>query len=85
MYPVTAQDEILRRIKALDGEEADLRREAGHLLAGAARAEAKAESVAVLRRQFEFAFTQLGGEFPRATEVPVPVRKSSGRLIASLG
>lgn len=30
MYPVTAQDEILRRIKAPDGEEADLRREAGH-------------------------------------------------------
>lgn len=82
--PVTAQDELLRRIKALDQEEANHHREAGRLLAEAAKWEAKAEAAAVLRRQFEFAFTQLGGEFPREAAVPVPV-KSAGRLIASLG
>lgn len=80
----TAQAEILKRIKALDAEEDTYRRRAGNLLAEAGRAEAHAEALATVRRQFEYAFTQLGGEFPESTAVEVPVRRS-GRLIGQLG
>lgn len=83
VYPVTAQDEILRRIQALDREEGDLRRQATALLGQAARREAEAEAKAVLRRQYEYAFQQLGGELA-APVVPVPGKKS-GHLVASLG
>lgn len=58
----TAQDEILKRIKALDLEESDHRRRAGNLLAEAARAEAKAEALATVRRQYELAMKVLNGE-----------------------
>lgn len=81
----TAQQEILRKIKNLDFDESNLRRKAEHLRTEAARADAEAESVAVLRRQYEFAFVQLGGEFPQtSTAVEVPVRHA-GRLIGRLG
>lgn len=79
----TAQAEILKRIKALDAEEDTCRRRAGGLLAEAARAEAKAEALASVRRQYEFVFTQLGGELPKPP-VEVPVNRS-GRLIGQLG
>lgn len=81
----TAQQEILRRIKSLDMEESNLRRRAGNMRAEAARADAEAEALAVLRRQYEFAFVQLGGEFPGSTAVDIPVKRSSGRLIGTLG
>lgn len=84
VYPVTAQDELLLRIKALDREEASHRREAGRLIAEAATWEAKAEAVAVLRMQFEYAFTQLGGEFPKPSGTPVPM-KPAARVVAALG
>lgn len=81
----TAQQEILRRIKSLDFEESNLRRRAGNMRAEAARADAEAEALAVLRRQYEFAFVQLGGEFPQpASAVAVPVNRG-GRLIGTLG
>lgn len=82
-HPVTAQDEMLKRIQFLDREEGNLRRRAGNLLAEAARTEAEAEAKAVLRRQYEYAFQQLGGELA-APVVPVPGKKS-GHLVASLG
>lgn len=81
----TAQAEILKRIKALDAEEDTYRRKAGNLLAEAARAEAKADALATVRRQYEFAYTQLGGEVPQpSTAVEIPVNRS-GRLIGQLG
>lgn len=82
-HPVTAQDELLKRIRSLDQEESYLRRRAGNLHAEAARTEAEAEATAVLRRQFEFAFKQLGGELPKEA-VSVQAKKP-GRLVASLG
>lgn len=80
----TAQAEMLKRIKQLDAEEDMYRQRAGNLLAEAGRAEAQAEALAVVRRQYEYAFTQLGGEFPESMAVEVPVRRS-GRLIGRLG
>lgn len=62
MHPITAQDEILKRIQALDREEAALRRKAGNLAAEAARTAAEAEAKAVLRRQYELAMKVLNGE-----------------------
>lgn len=84
-YPVTAQQEILRRIKNLDVEESNLRRKAGNMRAEAARADAEAEALTILRRQYEYAFVQIGGEFPQpSTAVDIPVNRG-GRLIGTLG
>lgn len=82
----TAQQEILLRIRNLDADERDMRRQAERCRTDAACADAKAEALATLRRQYEFCLVQLGGEFPQAsTAVQVPVRQGPGRLIGQLG
>ena len=78
-----AKDEILRRIKQLSAEEDTERRRAEHLMTEANRAVNHADALATVRRQYEFAFEQLGGEFPTPGTV-VPVRRG-GRLIGQLG
>jgi hypothetical protein len=86
-----AQDEIIKRIKQLDTEETKIRtqaserlREAEKMVAQAKGMIADAEVCACVRRQYEFALTQLGAEMPTAIKVdiqasapqPVPVRCS---------
>lgn len=80
----TVQQEILREIRKLDAEETGLHRKAERLRTEAARADAEAEALAVKRRQYEFCFTELGGEFPKPAAVEVPVRHG-GRFIGQLG
>jgi len=82
---VTAQDEILKRIKELDRAEGIARRRTEEHMRDAATAEAEAEALARKRRQYEFALQQLGGEFPRETRGKFPVKKKSGTVVGVLG